>query len=209
MSKLEKIKAKLAAILLQFATIKTDKAVLEYDGEELAVNADVFVTNEDGERTPAEDGEYTTEDGTVITVANGKVVSILEKEDDVEPEAEPETEVEAEEEKPAEETEEETGEDAPKEDEVKEEEELEDENADKLAELEEKVDKLAKLVEEILVKIGEDNTEVEARLSKIEKMSMAQPAQEAFETSTTTKSSVLTEKQSKRVAEMNKDWRKM
>ena len=207
MSKLEKIKAKLAAILLQFATIKTDKAVLEYDGEELAVDADVFVTNEDGERTPAEDGEYTTEDGTVITVANGKVISIVEKEDDVEPE----TEVEAEEEKPAEEepegTEGSTGEDAPKEDEIKEDENLED--ADKLAELEEKVDKLAKLIEEILVKIGEDKTAVDERFSKIEKMSMAQPAQEAFETSTTTKSSVLTEKQSKRVAEMNKDWRKM
>ena len=183
MSKLEKIKAKLAAILLQFATLKTDKALLEYDGEELAVDADVFVTNEDGERTPAEDGEYTTEDGTVITVANGKVVSIVEKENDVEPEAEPETEVEAEEEKPAEEEPEgSTGEDAPKEDEIKEDENLED--ADKLAELEEKVDKLAKLIEEILVKIGEDKTTVDERLSKIEKMSMAQPAQEAFETST-------------------------
>lgn len=202
--KLQKIKEKLAQILLQFSTLKTDKALLEYDGEELAVDADVFVTNEDGERTPAEDGEYTTEDGTVITVANGKVISIVEKEDDVEPE----TEVEAEEEKPAEEEPEgSTGEDAPKEDEIKEDENLED--ADKLAELEEKVDKLAKLIEEILVKIGEDKTAVDERLSKIEKMSMAQPAQEAFETSTTTKSSVLTEKQSKRVAEMNKDWRKM
>lgn len=202
MSKLEKIKAKLAAILLQFTTIKTDKAVLEYDGEELVAGMDVFVNNEDGERTPAEDGEYTTEDGKIITVANGKVDSILEKEDDVEPEPEPETEVEAEEEKPAEEDpEDSTGEDAKKDDQQP------AEDTDKLTELEEKVDKLAKLIEEILVKIGEDKTVVDERLSKIEKMSAAKPVEEEIETSISKKSSVLNEKQSKRIAEMSKNWR--
>ena len=55
MSKLELIKTKLAKLLLQFATIKTDKAVLEYDGEELAVGTEVFITDENGERKPAEE----------------------------------------------------------------------------------------------------------------------------------------------------------
>ena len=61
MTKLEFIRTKLASLLLQFATIKTDKAVLEYDGEELKVETEVFVVDENGERKPAEDGNYVTE----------------------------------------------------------------------------------------------------------------------------------------------------
>lgn len=202
--KLQKIKAKLAALLVQLGTIKTDKAVLEYDGEELAVGMDVFVTDENGERKPAEDGEYVTEDEKTIVIAGGKVESINEKATDEpaeEPtESEPTEPEQMEEETPAEEpegTEGETGEDAPK------------EETDKLAELEEKIDKLAKIVEKILAKIGEDKTDVEARLSAIEKMSAAKPAEEQMEVSRTTKSSILNDKQSKRIAEMSKNWRNM
>lgn len=197
--KLQKIKAKLAALLVQLGTIKTDKALLEYDGEELAVGMDVFVTDENGERKPAEDGEYVTEDEKTIVVVGGKVESINEKATD-EPAEEPTEPEQMEEETPAEEpegTEGETGEDAPK------------EETDKLAELEEKIDKLAKIVEEILTKIGEDKTDVEARLSAIEKMSAAKPAEEQMEVSRTTKSSILNDKQSKRIAEMSKNWRNM
>jgi hypothetical protein len=92
MSKLQAIKAKLAAMLeeniiettveVKMGVVKTDKAVLEYDGE-LAEGIDVFVTDaETEERKPAADGEYVTEDNKVITVAEGKVVSIVDKEEE-------------------------------------------------------------------------------------------------------------------------------
>ena len=42
MSKLEKIKAELAKMLMKFEVVKTDKAVLEYEGE-LAVNTKVYI----------------------------------------------------------------------------------------------------------------------------------------------------------------------
>ena len=73
MSKLEQIKLKLAAMLsaaVKFSTIKTDKAVIEWNGvEDLKAGDEVFVTNENGERVAVADGEYVTEDGKVITVA--------------------------------------------------------------------------------------------------------------------------------------------
>ena len=59
--------------------VKTDKAVLEYDGDEdLVAGMAVFVTNENGNRTPATDGEYITEDNKTITVVDGKVESIID-----------------------------------------------------------------------------------------------------------------------------------
>ena len=86
MSKLEKIKAELAKLLIKYSVVKTDKAVLEYEGEELVAGMDVFITDENGEKVPAEDGEYVTEDNKVITVMNGKVESIIDKAADVEAE---------------------------------------------------------------------------------------------------------------------------
>ena len=204
MSKLEMIKAKLAKILCEFAVIKTDSAVLVYDGEELVAGTAVYVEDENGNRTPAEDKEYVTEDGKVITVVDGKVETILEPEDEVEPNEEMEEE-KPEEEKPAEETKGE-GEDAPVE-EPAEEEEVKMEDA--IAKLQGDVEKLYEIVSKILDEINNEKTDVEARLSKIEKMSMAQPAAEAFETTTTSKSTILSDKLSKKIAEMSKDWRSM
>ena len=183
MSKLNLIKAKLAQILLSLSTIKTDKAILEYDGEELAVDVEVYVTDENGERKLAEDGEYTTEDGTIITVKDGKVDTIVEVVEEP-TEEEPVAEEELEEEQPTEE-----------------------EKVDELAELKAQVDELTAMVEKILEKIGDDATKVDERLSKIEKMSMAKPIQQEIEVARTKKTTILNDKQKNRISELNKDWR--
>lgn len=95
------LKAKLAKAMLKesFAATKTDKAVLVHETDELNVGTEVFVEDEEGNRTPAEDGIYTLEDGKRIKVAEGKVEEILEAEEETEAE---ETEVEAAEETPEE-----------------------------------------------------------------------------------------------------------
>ena len=60
----ERLKIMLKSILsLQMGEVKTDKAVLIWDGEgELEAGMEVFVEGEDGEYAPAADGEYITED---------------------------------------------------------------------------------------------------------------------------------------------------
>lgn len=209
MTKLELIKAKLAKLLLQFATVKTDKAVLEYDGEELAVGTEVFITDENGERKPAEDGNYVTEDEKTIVVADGKVTEILEKEEEVEPEEEtpaeePTEEVTAEEETPAEEVAEEPT-DEPK-----------DELNERLTALEAKIndlgnrmEELIAIVEKLVEKSEADNVAVEERLSKIEKMSAAKPVEEELEITKTSRKTG-DAKMDARIAKataMSKDWR--
>ena len=175
MTKLELIRTKLASLLLQFATIKTDKAVLEYDGEELKVETEVFIVDENGERKPAEDGNYVTEEGKTIVVADGKVTEILEKEEEVEPTEEPAEEVEAEEE-----VTEETPAEEPTEEVV---EEPKDELNERLTALETKVEELIAIVEKLVEKSEADNVAVEERLSKIEKMSAAKPVETEIELS--------------------------
>lgn len=81
------LKGKLVALMsgkVELATIKTDKAVLIYNAEELTPGANVFVEDEEGNRTPAPDGEYITEDNEKIIVADGKVSEIVEIEETVE-----------------------------------------------------------------------------------------------------------------------------
>jgi hypothetical protein len=187
MTKLELIKAKLASLLLHFATVKTDKAVLEYDAEELVVGTDVFVTDENGERKPAEDGNYVTEDEKTIVVADGKVTEILEKEDEVEPEEETPAE------EPTEEVtaEEEVTEETPAEEVA---EEPKDELNERLTALEAKVndlgnrmEELIAIVEKLVEKSEADNVAVEERLSKIEKMSAAKPVEKELEITKTSR----------------------
>lgn len=197
--KLQKIKEKLAAILVQMATIKTDKAVLEYDADEIAVGVGVFVVNEDGERTPAEDGNYTTEDGKVIVVKGGKVEAINEPTEETPIE-------ETEEEIAAEETEEDA---APEGGEPIEEEPKSDDIENKIAELKEKLDNVISIVEQLVEKVGADNMAVDERLSKIEKMSAAAPAEETFDKTdkvTKTGNSKL-DKQLERAKQMGRNWR--
>lgn len=88
-----KLKMELAAFVggVKCAAVKTDKAVLVHDAEELEVGIDIFVEDEEGTRTPAPDGEYVTEERTKIVVADGKVKEITE----IEENGETETTVEA------------------------------------------------------------------------------------------------------------------
>ena len=173
MSKLEKIKAELAKLLIKYSVVKTDKAVLEYDGEDLVAGMDVFITNENGEKVAAEDGEYVTEDNKVITVKDGKVESIIDKAADVEAE-----EDEKKEDEPMEEPakEEEPMPEDKKEDEVS----LEDVNT-AIDELRKEVDELYKIVDSLLKKVGETRDEADERLKKLECKSLAKPASEEFE----------------------------
>ena len=173
MSKLEKIKAELAKLLIKYSVVKTDKAVLEYEGEELVAGMDVYITDENGEKVPAEDGEYLTEDNKVISVKDGKVESIIDKAADVEAE-----EDEKKEDEPMEEP---TKEEEPMpEDDKKDEVNLEDVNT-AIDELRKEVDELYKIVDSLLQKVGETREEADERLKKLECKSMAKPASEEFE----------------------------
>jgi hypothetical protein len=201
MSKLETIKAKLAAILAQFSVVKTDKAVLEYDGEDLVAGMAVYVTNEEGERKPAEDGEYVTEDSKVIVVKNGEVESITDPVAEIDAEEEPKPE------DAPEGTEEKTGEDAPKEEEM--EEEPKETTEDAIAKIREEINELYKLVDSILEKIGETRDEADARLKKLEQMSAAVPAVKEIEKTAEVKLTATSDKRAKRLAELSKDWRNM
>lgn len=172
MSKLEKIKAELAKLLIKYSVVKTDKAVLEYEGEDLVAGMDVYVTDENGDKSHAEDGDYVTEDNKTIVVKDGKVESIIDKAADVEAEEE-----EKKEDEPMEEpiVEEPMPEDK-KEDEVN----LEDVNT-AISELRKEVDELYKIVDSLLQKVGENRDEADERLKKLECKSLAKPASEEFE----------------------------
>lgn len=178
MSKLAKIKEKLAALLeieVKMATIKTDKAVLSWDGDEdLKAGDKVYVQpdEEGAERVPAENGEYVTEDGKIIVVADGAVDSITDpvaevdeddKADDVDENIESADETA--DEKPAEEG------DKP----------AEETEKDAIAKIREEIDELYKLVDSILDKIGESRREADERFKKIEKMAETTTIAEEFE----------------------------
>ena len=87
MAKLNRIKAALAKALQAFASVTTDKGILNWDGDDDLKNGDrVYILDEAGERTDAADGDYTTEDGKVITVADGVVAEIRDAAAEVAPE---------------------------------------------------------------------------------------------------------------------------
>ena len=174
MSKLEKIKAELAKLLIKYSVVKTDKAVLEYDGEDLVAGMDIFITNEEGEKVPAEDGEYVTEDNKTITVKDGKVESIVDPVAEVDAEEEEKKEDEPMVEPIVEE---------PMPEDKKEDEEnvsLEDVNT-AIDEMRKEIDELYKIVDSLLKKVGENRDEADERLKKLECKSLAKPASEEFE----------------------------
>lgn len=184
MTKLDLIKAKLAKILLGCASIKTDKAILEYDGEELKVDIEVYVLDENGERTKPEDGSYITEDEKTIVVVNGVVVEIQKKE-------EPTTE---EEEIKAEETTEETTTEEPTTEEETTEVDVTEELKNELdamkvvvEELKNNIEQLAELIKELAEKNDTDTSTMDERLSKIEKMSASNPIEKEIENVKTSK----------------------
>ena len=174
MSKLEKIKAELAKLLIKYSVVKTDKAVLEYDGEELVAGMDVYITDENGEKVAAEDGEYVTEDNKTITVKDGKVESIVDKaaevdaEEDEKKEDEPMVEPIVEEPMPEDKKEDEENVN------------LEDVNT-AIDEMRKEIDELYKIVDSLLKKVGENRDEADERLKKLECKSLAKPASEEFE----------------------------
>lgn len=61
----------------ELASVATDGGELSYEGE-LEVGTAVYVTDEEGNQSPAPDGDYKTEDGKTIKVAEGKVSEIVE-----------------------------------------------------------------------------------------------------------------------------------
>ena len=80
------------SLLTKFGEVKTDKAVLTYDGDgELEVGMEVFVETEADdtiEYMHPEDGEYLAEDGRTIVIKDGFVEEIKEAET-MEPTTEP------------------------------------------------------------------------------------------------------------------------
>ena len=71
------------SLLTKLGEVKTDKAVLTYDGDgELEVGMEVFVETEADdtiEYIHPEDGEYVMEDGRTIVIKDGFVEEIKEK----------------------------------------------------------------------------------------------------------------------------------
>ena len=86
------------SLLTKLGEVKTDKAVLTYDGDgELEVGMEVFVETEADdniEYVHPEDGEYVMEDGRIIVVKAGIVEEIKDKVEEMPAEmpAEPTTE---------------------------------------------------------------------------------------------------------------------
>ena len=81
------------SLLTKLGEVKTDKAVITYDGDgELEVGMEVFVETEADdtiEYMHPEDGEYVMEDGRTIVIKDGFVEEIKEKEMIDEPTTEP------------------------------------------------------------------------------------------------------------------------
>ena len=78
---MSKLKDRIKSLLMQFATVKSDKGDLVYNTESLEVGSEVYTEDENGENVPAADGEYVLEDGRTVVVAEGKVTEIKEKEE--------------------------------------------------------------------------------------------------------------------------------
>lgn len=174
MTKLDKIRKRLANLLVECGAVKTDKAVLTWDGEEdLKAGYSVYV-DVDGERKPAEDGEYATEDGKTIVVKDGKVESIIDAAAEVDA---------AEKTKCAEADKQACAEDV---DPMVENPDGSKEDVNKaIEELRKEVNELYKIVDAVLNKIGESRKEADERLSKIEKMSAAKPAEDEIKKNAT------------------------
>ena len=84
---MNKLRDKLAKLLLKFDSVSTDKADLFYDHEgELVVGDEVYTYDANGDRAPVEDGDYES-DGYIYVIKEGKVEEIREKEPAADPAA--------------------------------------------------------------------------------------------------------------------------
>ena len=178
-TKLQRIKAELAKMLVKFEVVKTDKGVLQYEGEELKEGTVVKIENEDG-TTEIPTGEFITEDNKKLIIENGEVKAIEEIEIEpveiVEPVEEEPTTEETPEETPVEEeapaVEEEPVEEAPEETPAVE---------DVVPALEARIAELEAQLAEALAKLAELTEKTEEAFSKIDKFSLAKPAAAEFE----------------------------
>lgn len=152
----------LKKMILELAEVATDKGVLISDGE-IAVDAEVYVLDENGEEVAAPDGEYTAEDGRVFVVAEGKVAEIREAEQ--KPEEAPAEEA------PVEENQEEQEPEQPAE------EPEADEKDAKIAELQAQIEELNNIIAEKDEEIGRLKAELEK--------SNEQPAEEQLKSQKT------------------------
>ena len=63
------------------AIATTDGSItIEFEGAMLALDADVWITDENGEKKPVPDGEYTLENDMIVVIADSKCVEIKEQE---------------------------------------------------------------------------------------------------------------------------------
>lgn len=173
--KLSQIKAELRKMLLEMSVIKTDKAVLSYEGEELKEGTAVFIEDEEGNRTEVENGEYVAEDGTTYVVDGGKIAEIIEPKEEETAEAEETVEPEQTEEVvEAEDVVEEVTDVAEAEEVVEPEQTEETVEPDVVAELEGRVAELEGKLNDALAKLEE-------LVERIAKISVAKPIAEEFE----------------------------
>lgn len=171
--KLSQIKAELRKMLLEMSVIKTDKAVLSYEGEELKEGTAVFIEDEEGNRTEVENGEYVVEDGTTYIVDGGKIAEIIEPKEEEVAEEETVEEVVIETEETVEETVEEVVSE-PTEEVVEETPVEKTTEPDAVAELEGRVAELEGKLNDALAKLEE-------LVERIAKISVAKPITEEFE----------------------------
>ena len=173
--KLSEIKNELRKILMQFSVVKTDKAVLQYEGDELIVGTVVKIENEDGtEEIPT--GEYVMEDGRTLVVENGEVKEIVEA-----PEVEPVEVVEPETEPTEEVTEPEVVDETPAEEIAPEEVAEPEPTAEETPAEEAEPTELEKKITELEGKVAELEGKIAELVGRFEKMSIAKPAVEEFE----------------------------
>lgn len=181
---LKDIKIELAKLLIGLSVIKTDKAVLSYNGEDLVAGMEVWI-DENDEKTSVEDGDYTTEDGRVITVKDGKVISIVDTNAEIDAESEITENVIENAEEDSTEVENVETEDTPVQ---AEEEPVQGEDTQTaIDKLREEVNELYKIVDTLLKKLEITREEADERFKKLECMSIAKPATEEFEQPTSRK----------------------
>lgn len=173
--KLSEIKNELRKMLLNFNVVKTNNGVLEYEGEEIIVGTVLTVVDaENPDVKELANGEFVMEDGRTLVIESGEVKEIIDAPEVqpvevVEPEVAPEEEVV---EPEAEPTEPEV---------VEPEEEVVEPEVVEPTELETKVADLETKVAELEKLIGELTGNYTTLYSTVEKMSLAKPAVEEFE----------------------------
>ena len=165
---MNKIKAMLKKLLLEFNSLSTNIAELYWEEDtELMVGYKVFVEDESGNKVPAMDGEYISDENK-IKVAGGVVTEIERREVDDMPVNVPAEKKDTMAEPVKEEPKEEPAKEEPKEEPAME--EPKDDNTEKVAELEKKVADLETKL-----------ADLEAKLAEIATTPAAQPVIDEFE----------------------------